>query len=195
MDQAQKIVLEITERGFPDRQGALAIATGNQYGTRLALDDVTSGGRNLVVLVRHGFDTLKIDRSLVAQIGEPGNEAAPLWLDHLRFLGQGAMLDIVAEGVETREQIDTLVAAGVTRVQGPGPGSQDFPLVFRRRRDFFGGSQNEPPGVLDLNQAATSDGSPPTELTDGLAAPPTASPRTSGAHFFQRALLRGRARP
>lgn len=118
MDQAQKIVLEITERGFPDRQGALAIAAGNQYGTRLALDDVTFGGRNLVVLARCGFDTLKIDRSLVAQIGEPGNEAAPLWLDHLRSLGQGAMLEIVAEGVETREQFDTLVAAGVTRVQG-----------------------------------------------------------------------------
>jgi len=118
MDQAGKIVLEITERGFPDRQGALAIASGNQHGTRLALDDVTFSGHNLVVLARCGFDTMKIDRSLVAQIGAPGQAGPPPWVDHLRSLRQGAMLEIIAEGVETREQLDTLVEAGVTRVQG-----------------------------------------------------------------------------
>jgi sensor c-di-GMP phosphodiesterase-like protein len=117
MDQAHKIVLEITERGFPDRQGALAIANGARSGARLALDDVTFSGRNLVVLSRCGFDILKLDRSLVAQIGGPGQEKPP-WLDHLAALRRGAELEIVAEGVETREQLDTLVAAGICRAQG-----------------------------------------------------------------------------
>lgn len=118
LDQAPKLVLEITERGYPDRQGAMALGAANRYGTRVALDDVTFSGRNLVVLARCSFDILKIDRSLVAQIGSPDQQGLPPWLDHLSALRQGAALEIIAEGVETREQLDTLVAAGVTRVQG-----------------------------------------------------------------------------
>jgi sensor c-di-GMP phosphodiesterase-like protein len=118
LDQAHKLVLEVTERGYPDRQGAAALSTAHRHGTRVALDDVTFSGRNLVVLSRCSFDILKIDRSLVAQIGSPDCQVTPPWLDHLSALRQGAALEIIAEGVETREQLDTLVAAGVTRVQG-----------------------------------------------------------------------------
>lgn len=118
LDLAHKIVLEITERGYPDRQGATALDAANRYGTRVALDDVTFSGRNLVVLARCSFDTLKIDRSLIAQIDNPGHSKQPPWLEHLSALRQGASLEIVAEGVETRAQLDALVAAGVKRVQG-----------------------------------------------------------------------------
>jgi sensor c-di-GMP phosphodiesterase-like protein len=118
LDQAHKMVLEITERGYPDRQGVMALGTASRYGTRVALDDVTFSGRNLVVLSRCSFHILKIDRSLVAQIGSPAHPGPPPWLDHLSALRQGAALEIIAEGVETREQLDTLVAAGVARVQG-----------------------------------------------------------------------------
>lgn len=118
LDLAHKVVLEITERGYPDRQGATALGAANRYGTRVALDDVTFSGRNLVVLGRCSFDILKIDRSLVAQIGSSGHDGQPPWLDHLSALHQGASLEIVAEGVETREQLDVLVAAGVRQVQG-----------------------------------------------------------------------------
>lgn len=118
LDEAHKLVLEITERGYPDRQGAMALSTAHRYGTRVALDDVTFSGRNLVVLGRCSFDILKIDRSLVAQIGSPECPGTPPWLAHLGALRAGASLEIVAEGVETRKQLDTLVAAGVNRVQG-----------------------------------------------------------------------------
>lgn len=118
LDQAHKLVLEITERGYPDRQGAMALGAANRYGIRVALDDVTFSGRNLVVLSRCSFDILKIDRSLVAQIRSLDPRGLPPWLDHLSALRQGAALEIIAEGVETIEQLDTLVAAGVTRVQG-----------------------------------------------------------------------------
>ncbi|MGE5153055.1 MAG: EAL domain-containing protein [Bdellovibrio bacteriovorus] len=118
LDQAPKLVLEITERGYPDRQGATALSLAHRYGTRVALDDVTFSGRNLVVLARCSFDIIKIDRSLIAQIGGPAQPGPPPWLDHLSALRKGASLEIIAEGVETREQLDTLVAAGVSRVQG-----------------------------------------------------------------------------
>jgi sensor c-di-GMP phosphodiesterase-like protein len=114
-DQVSKLVMEITERGFPDKLGALALQMVEAYGARIALDDAMFEGRNLVVLSRCPFHILKIDREVVAKID---GAALPPWLDHLAALRQGASLEIVAEGVETREQLDTLIAAGVTRVQG-----------------------------------------------------------------------------
>lgn len=114
-DQARKLVMEITERGFPDKLGVLALQMVEAYGARIALDDAVFEGRNLVVLGRCPFHILKLDRDLIGKIDGSG---PPPWLDHLAALRQGAALEIVAEGVETQEQLDTLVAAGVARVQG-----------------------------------------------------------------------------
>lgn len=118
MDQAHKLVLEITERGFPDRLGAMAMEMTEHTGVRIALDDVVFGGRNLVVLSRCNVDIIKVDRSLTAQIGSPNHPQPPPWLNHLAALQLGAGMEIIVEGVETSHQLDTLVAAGVTHVQG-----------------------------------------------------------------------------
>lgn len=118
LDQAHKLVLEITERGFPDKLGAMAIHMADQIGVRIALDDVVFGGHNLVVLSRCNIHILKVDRSMTAQIGNPNHPQPPPWLEHLRALHLGTGMEIIVEGVETLEQVDTLVAAGVTRAQG-----------------------------------------------------------------------------
>src|SRR4051812_23387870 len=47
---ARKIVLEVTERGIPDKLGADALAAATRQGVRVALDDVDAGAANLVVL-------------------------------------------------------------------------------------------------------------------------------------------------
>lgn len=118
MDQAHKLVMEISERGLPDKLGTAALELANQLGIRIALDDVVFSGRNLVVLSRCSVDTIKLDRSLTAQIGSPDHPQPPPWLEHITALRLGADLEITVEGVETREQADALVAAGVTLVQG-----------------------------------------------------------------------------
>ena len=118
LDQSHKLVMEITERGLPDKLGARALEMAGQAGIRIALDDVVFGGRNLVVLSRCNIHILKVDRSLTAQIGSPDHTQPPPWLDHLAALQLGAELAVIIEGVETREQVDTLVAAGVKLVQG-----------------------------------------------------------------------------
>jgi sensor c-di-GMP phosphodiesterase-like protein len=118
LDQAHKLVMEISERGLPDKLGATALELASQTGIRIALDDVVFGGRNLVVLSRCSVHALKLDRSLTAQIGSPDHPQPPPWLDHLASLRVGAGLEITVEGVETRDQADALVAAGVTLVQG-----------------------------------------------------------------------------
>lgn len=118
LDQADKLVVEISERGLPDKLGALALELAGQTGIRVALDDVVFRGRNLVVLSRCNVHILKLDRSLTAQIGSPDHPQPPPWLEHLAALHLGAGLEITVEGVETRAQADALAAAGVKLVQG-----------------------------------------------------------------------------
>jgi len=58
---------------------------------------------------------LKIDRSFVAQIGHPGGEAL---MSSLVDLGKAVGAEVVAEGIETQEQLELLVAVGCDLGQG-----------------------------------------------------------------------------
>ncbi|MGF1639903.1 MAG: EAL domain-containing protein [Rhodospirillales bacterium] len=111
-----KLVAEITERGVPDQIGIEALNRWADRGVRIALDDVGTGGANLVVLARCNVEMIKLDRGLVTQVRRgqplPGN------LDVLTPLLKTGKLLVVAEGVETAEQADTLKDAGVRLAQG-----------------------------------------------------------------------------
>ena len=113
MDQ---IVLEITERGVPDGLGFRALQQMAEHGVRLALDDTMSSGTNLALLTRCNFSIIKIDRILTAQLIP--NLPAPEWLEGLRSLLHTSSLQIIAEGVETEYQAETLRTAGVQMAQG-----------------------------------------------------------------------------
>ena len=61
--RVQQIVLEITERGIPDRLGLDALNSLADHGVVLALDDTTLNGTNAALLARANFKILKLDRS------------------------------------------------------------------------------------------------------------------------------------
>jgi len=85
-------------------------------GLRLALDDFGTGYCSLDYLRRFPVDTVKIDRGFVAEIGrDPASTAivtAVTSLAHVLGLG------VVAEGVETEQQRDEVVAIGCQFAQG-----------------------------------------------------------------------------
>lgn len=112
----RQVVLEITERGVPDLLGLQALIGIPDTGVRLALDDVTMSGANLAILTRCPFTIIKVDRTLVQQIG-PGNPH-PEWLQGIAVLLQTTRLDVVAEGVETAFQVAALRGSGVRLAQG-----------------------------------------------------------------------------
>ncbi len=111
-----QIILEVTERGLPDRLGVAALEAASQAGVRIALDDVTLSGANLAVLSRCTLDIIKLDRSLVSQITPECPR--PAWLSGLSALLQSTRVAVIAEGVETEAQASALREAGISMAQG-----------------------------------------------------------------------------
>ena len=68
-EHAKQLIFEITERGIPDELGLEALNRITETGARAALDDVTLSGANLALLTRCRFDLIKVDQTLVAQLG------------------------------------------------------------------------------------------------------------------------------
>jgi len=85
-------------------------------GIRIAIDDFGTGYSNLSQLARLSFDALKIDRSLVVGIGKNGKAEAMLdaTVNMARALGH----EVIAEGIETLEQMLFLEELGCDQFQG-----------------------------------------------------------------------------
>lgn len=114
--RVEQIVLEITERGVPDRLGLDALQFMAERGVRIALDDTMLSGVNLALLTRCNFSMVKVAGELVAEIRR--GRSAPDWLNGLQSLLRTSPLLVVAEGVETDFQARLLNAAGVQMAQG-----------------------------------------------------------------------------
>jgi diguanylate cyclase (GGDEF)-like protein/PAS domain S-box-containing protein len=85
-------------------------------GVQLAMDDFGTGYSSLSYLHRFPINTLKIDRSFITRMVE-NNENAEI-VRTISGLAQNLGMDVVAEGVETREQLDILRALGCQYGQG-----------------------------------------------------------------------------
>ncbi|HVR98517.1 MAG TPA: EAL domain-containing protein [Thermoanaerobaculia bacterium] len=116
-DLVGQLVLEITERGLPDRLGIDALQFAAEAGCRIALDDAGQGGAHLVFLTRACVvHQVKVDRTYIRSLGvEP---ATLEWIRNLAALASSSGVEVVAEGVETAEQAALLRAAGVGLAQG-----------------------------------------------------------------------------
>lgn len=87
-----------------------------QFGIRFALDDFGSKYSNLSIFTNVKFDTVKLDRGLVSEL--PENEMSQELVRNIAGICERGGMRCVAEGVETKEQIDALVQAGCTCAQG-----------------------------------------------------------------------------
>ena len=114
----RRLVLEVTESLLMD-DGEAAAATLWQMrglGIRIAVDDFGTGYSSLSRLVDLPIDDLKIDRAFVAELNRSG--AGATIVNAAVAMAHGLGLTVVAEGVETEEQLDFLVRAGCDHAQG-----------------------------------------------------------------------------
>jgi EAL domain-containing protein (putative c-di-GMP-specific phosphodiesterase class I) len=86
-------------------------------GVGLSLDDFGTGASALARLKRFPVDTLKIDRSFVSSLGE-GDGTDDAIVEAVMALATALGLKVVAEGVETEDQLARLGGMGCRRIQG-----------------------------------------------------------------------------
>jgi EAL domain-containing protein (putative c-di-GMP-specific phosphodiesterase class I) len=100
--------LEITESVFSDNiEAAVGLLTQlRELGVQLSIDDFGTGYSSLSYLQRFPIDTLKIDRSFVNQMTD--NEENIAIVRTIVALAQNLGMDVVAEGVETDDQLNLL---------------------------------------------------------------------------------------
>jgi len=114
---ASAVHIEVTETSVL-RQGNTVSRTLDQLreaGIQLHLDDFGTGYASISYLHHWRFDGLKIDRSFISPIDEPGRCSI---VAAIIQLARGLDIDVVAEGVETQAQADILVGLGCAYGQG-----------------------------------------------------------------------------
>ncbi len=110
--------LEITESSvMDDPEFAMqTLSACHERGIHIAIDDFGTGYSSLSYLKRFPLDVLKIDRSFVAEVPADGDDVAII--DTIIIMAHRLNLRVVAEGVETEEQLDFLHRQRCDSVQG-----------------------------------------------------------------------------
>ena len=116
---AGRLELEITEAVLiRDDEAALAILHQlRTIGVRIALDDFGTGYSSLSYLQRFPFDKIKVDRSFVKDIAEPGGGSSSI-VQAVVNIAAARHMTTTAEGVETEQQRQMLRALGCSEMQG-----------------------------------------------------------------------------
>jgi len=115
---AARIVLEITEHSQITNYAAFrsALEPLKQKGVRLAVDDAGAGYASFQHILELGVDIIKLDISLIKGIDM--DQARSALAAALIAFAKATNTEVVAEGVETREEFKELLRLGVDKVQG-----------------------------------------------------------------------------
>jgi EAL domain-containing protein (putative c-di-GMP-specific phosphodiesterase class I) len=111
------LCLELTESAVMEDPSlaAASFAALRELGVKVAIDDFGTGYSSLALLRTLPVDLLKVDRSFLAELDQDGSARV---VAAVVGLGKALGLEVVAEGVETREQVTELMRLGCPMAQG-----------------------------------------------------------------------------
>lgn len=115
---ASLLEVEITESAMMDDQDEILaeLAAIRALGIKLHVDDFGTGYSSLSQLQRMKMDVLKVDRSFTAELGN--SREGKVFFQAIVSMAHALGMEVVAEGVETLEQLAILRALGCNEVQG-----------------------------------------------------------------------------
>lgn len=117
-DSAHEIEIEITETSCAVENVTLnrAMMLFRNLGLSFALDDFGTGYANLSIFSNVHFDSIKLDRSLIADIAV--NKVSQSLLESIVRISHDSSMKVIAEGVEHQEQVNVLLKSGCYLAQG-----------------------------------------------------------------------------
>lgn len=127
--------LEITET--MEEHVSQAVREMKEQGFKLLMDDFGSGYSSLNILLETPFDVLKLDRKFMENMMV--SDKGRLILEHIITMAEQLQLGLIAEGVETGEQVEVLRQMGCDQVQGyyyakPMPEGEFFEMLLENRK-------------------------------------------------------------
>jgi len=149
----KQLKLEVTESTVmehSDRSMSVLMELA-ALGVSLSTDDFGTGYSSLSYLSRFPFDRLKIDRSFIVEMGDSDKSTAIV--KTILMLGENLGIEVVAEGVESKEQLQTLRSLGCRLGQG---------FLFSR-----------PITVRDVDNLLARDGERSAIINPNLLTPPS----------------------
>lgn len=110
--------LEITESSAMDgvEEKLIKIQQLKDMGIRISIDDFGTGYSSLSYFTQLPIDTLKIDRSFIMNMLK--DENSKIIINTIIYMAKSIQVDITAEGVETKEQLEYLKQRGCDKIQG-----------------------------------------------------------------------------
>lgn len=114
---AEAIILELTESALVENleQTGEQLARLREAGVHIALDDFGTGFSSLAYLASLPLDELKVDKTFIDKLADAKGSQL---LHGLLDIGNALGLEVVAEGIETQEQFEALLAMGFEYFQG-----------------------------------------------------------------------------
>lgn len=112
------IQIEVTEMsGYMNSEGLLEFMQKlHEHGVTIAIDDFGTGYSSLNLLKDYTADIVKIDKSFLNDVDT--SEKARKLLGYIVSLSQAIGMDVIVEGVETKEQVEYVKSLGCNQIQG-----------------------------------------------------------------------------
>lgn len=124
------LILELTESSLMEKvdEATEKMNLLKAYGIQMAIDDFGTGYSSLAYLSRFPVDILKIDREFIAEISDKSEKS--ILVDVIIAMAAKLSLKVVAEGIETQQQVDYLADRQVRFLQGFYFSKAEFPDVL-----------------------------------------------------------------
>lgn len=113
-----RVEIELTESAMVDNRLTMAecLRSLRELGVRISMDDFGTGYSSLAHLRDFELDVIKIDRSFIDRPADDIGSSSVVRA--VAGMGRDMSVETVAEGIETREQLDRVISMGCSNAQG-----------------------------------------------------------------------------